>query len=177
MFSKESRYNNFHYKIDEVNLAPNWNPGAKTPEEMGGLNFSNEENILRYLHNGDTIYDVEVPDDAEVVVVKECATPGGVFRGNKIIVRNPRSLTDEMALEFYNMSTIPDTAYPKALGGVALLNFSMTAKAIFDEKVNDGNIDFFLSEWNDFMDRKSRKNCNETVIEIEKRLNDFKNIK
>lgn len=173
MFSSESRYNNFQYKIGEINYAPSWNPKGTTAEEMGGLNFSNEENILRYLHNGDTIYDVEIPEDAEIVSVKGCATPYGVFRSNKIIIKNPRKVTDEMALVFYKKLTIPEEAYPKALGGVALMNFYQTANAIFNDKVNSNTIDYFLSEWNDFVDRKARKNCNATVIEIDKRLKEF----
>ena len=173
MFFNESRYNNFQYKIGEINYAPFWNPNATTPEEMGGLNFSNEENILRYLHNGDTIYDVEIPEDAEVVSVKGCATPYGVFRSNKIIIKNPRKVTDEMALEFYKKSTIPDEAYPKALGGVSLMNFSKTANAIFNDKVNNNTIEYFLAEWNDFIDRPERKNSNDTVVEIDKKLREF----
>lgn len=173
MFSNESRYNNFQYKIGEVNYAPTWNPNATTPKEMGGLNFSNEENILRYLHNGDTIYDVEIPKDAEVISVKECATPNGVFRSNKIIIKNPKRVTDQMALELYKKSTIPEDAYPKALGGVALMNFSKTADAIFNDKVNNNTIEYFLSEWNDFTCRPERKNCNDTVIRIDKKLREF----
>ena len=49
IFSEKSRYNDFLYKIGEVNYAPYWNPGAKNPEDMGGLKFSNEGNIFRYL--------------------------------------------------------------------------------------------------------------------------------
>lgn len=177
MFSTKSRYNDFEYKIGEVNNAPYWNPSAKTPEEMGGLNFSNEENILRYLHNGDTIYDVEIPEDAEMLSVKECATPGGVFRADKIIIKNPRKVTDEMAMEFYKKSTIPEKAYAKALGGVSLMNFLNTANEIFKDKVNEKTIEFFISEWSDFMSKKERNNSNETVIEIEKKLKEFKNTK
>ena len=140
---------------------------------MGGLNFSNEQNILRYLHNGDIIYDVEVPEDAETIIVEGCATPRGVFRSNKIIVKNPRKVTDEMALEFYKKSNIPEEAYPKALGGVSIMNFSKTANAIFDDKVNANNIEYFLSEWDDFTNRPERKNCNVTVIEIDKRLRNY----
>lgn len=177
IFSNTSRYNSFQYKIGEVNYAPFWNPTATTPKEMGGLNFSDEENIIRYLHNGDIIYDVEIPEDAEVVSVKECATPYGVFRSNKIIIKNPQKVTDEMALEFYKKSTIPEEAYPKALGGVSVMNFYKTANAIFNDKVNNNNIEFFLSEWHDFIDRPKRIKCNATVIEIDKRLRDFFNNK
>ena len=173
MFSNKSRYNNFQYKIGEINYAPFWNSKAKTPEDMGGLNFSNEGNIIRYLHNGDTIYDVEIPEDAEVLSVKECATPYGVFRSNKIIITNPRKVTDEIALELYKKATIPEEAYPKALGAVSLMNFSKTANEIFNDKVNNETIEYFLSEWNNFTDRTDRKNCNATVIEIDKKLKEF----
>lgn len=175
MFSTKSRYNNYQYKLGEVNNAPSWNPNGKTPEEMGGLNFANEESILRYLHNGDTIYDVELPIDAEVITVTNCATPNCVFRANKIIINNPRKVTDDMALDFYKKTNIPNEAYPKALGGVSLMNFSKTANRIIDDKVNANNIDYFIKEWTDFMDRKERKNCNNTVIEVEKRLKELKN--
>lgn len=170
MFSTKSRYNEFEYKLGEVNIAPTWNPTATTPEEMGGLNFSNEENILRWLHNGDTIYDVIVPEDAETVSVTSCATPNGVFRSNKIIIQNPRKVTDDLALYFYQKTTIPEEAFPKALGGVALMNYYQTAKTILEEKVNSENISYYLSEWDDFMSKKGRKDSNETVRYIDQEL-------
>ena len=173
IFSDKSRYNSFQYQIDKVNIAPHWNKDAKTPEEMGGLNYSNEENILRYLHNGDIIYDVEVPEDAETVIVEGCATPRGVFRSNKIIVKNPRKVTDEMALEFYKKTTIPESAFPKALGSIALMDYYTTANTIFNEKVNKENIDYYISEWDDFMSKKSRKDSNKTVIEIDRKLKEY----
>ena len=177
MFSDKSRYNDFEYKVNEINVAPYWNKEAKTPEEMGGLNYSNEENILRWIHNGNTIYEVEVPEDAETVSVKESATPYGVFRSNKIIIKNPKLVTDSMALEFYKKTTIPESAFPKALGAVALMNYYNTAMTIFNEKVTEDNIDFYIQEWNDFTSKKERQNCNETVIKITKLLNEFKESK
>lgn len=45
IFDDKSRYN-YQYKIDEVNIANNFNKDAKNPKDMGGFNFSNEENIL-----------------------------------------------------------------------------------------------------------------------------------
>ena len=100
IFDDKSRYN-YQYKIDEVNIANNFNKDAKNPKDMGGFNFSNEENILRWLHNGNYIYDVIIPNDTTVIGIKECATPGGVFRSNKIIVTNKRKVTDDMALEYH----------------------------------------------------------------------------
>lgn len=65
MFGTSSGANKLQYKIDEINISNNWNPTAQDPKEMGGFNFSIEEKILRWLIRGDTLYDVEVPADAE----------------------------------------------------------------------------------------------------------------
>ena len=94
----KSNAGGFEYKLDEVNVANNWNPKADTPDEFGGFNFGTEDKILRWLHRGDTIYDVIIPDDAEVIL---CNDEKGVYRSNKIIVTNPRKITDNMVLELY----------------------------------------------------------------------------
>ena len=62
----------FKYKIGEVNVASNWNPDAKNGKDFGGFNYCSEECILRWLHRGDTIYDVTIPDDAENVCGCDC---------------------------------------------------------------------------------------------------------
>ena len=71
---------------------------------MGGFNFGSEDKILRWLHRGDTLYDVIIPEDAQVVL---CNEEKGVWRANKIIVTNPRKITDEFIKEFeeYNKKT------------------------------------------------------------------------
>ena len=55
----------FKYKINEVNEAMNWNPKADEAKAMGGFSFSSEDKIFRWLLRGNTIYDVEIPIDAE----------------------------------------------------------------------------------------------------------------
>lgn len=166
---------NFHYKLNDVTYAKTWNPNAKNGKEFGGINFSTPEKILRWLHRGDTLYDVTIPDDAEVIDVVESATPHGVFRTNKIIISNPRKIDDEMALQFYKISTIPDEAYYDALGVVSIMNYKKTALAILNDKVNKNNINEVLTSWNDFIYKKpERINCNETVILIEKMIKEIK---
>ncbi len=56
--------------MDEVNVAAKWNPKATDWDEQGGFNFSNEENILRWLARGDTLYDVIIPEGEEVLDVR-----------------------------------------------------------------------------------------------------------
>lgn len=161
---------NYTFKINEVNVAANWNPTAKSGKEFGGFNFSVPEKILRWLHRGDTLYDVTIPEDAEVIDVVDSATPHGVFRTNKIILSNPRKITDEVALELYKISTIPPEAYPRALGAISLMNYKNTALQIINDKVNKDNASLYLSEWNEFMDKDERKNTNETMELVKNKL-------
>lgn len=164
----------FEYKVNEVNIANNWNPTSKCGKDFGGFNYTTEDSILRWLHRGDTIYDVEIPDDAEVVKLQGATI---VYRTNKIIVKNPRKVTDDMALYFYEISEIPQRSYYKALAAVSVMNYKKTAYAILKDKVNKNNIDEVLEEWNDFIFHKGkddRKTVNNFVDEIEKYLYEIK---
>ena len=154
---------NFEYKIGEVNIANTWNLNAKKGRDFGGFNYTTEDCILRWLHRGDTLYDVKVPENAENIKLQSATT---IYRCNKIILTNPRKVTDKMALEFYKKSNIPEKSYYKALGSVSLMNYKNTALAILKDKVNKDNIDIVLEEWNDFIQHGgdgNRYNANETI--------------
>lgn len=165
---------NFEYKIGEVNIANVWNPNAKNGRDFGGFNYATEDCILRWLHRGDTLYDVKVPENAENIKLQSATT---IYRCNKIILTNPRKVTDEMALEFYKKSNIPEKSYYKALGAVSLMNYKKTALAILKDKVNKDNVDIVLEEWNDFIQHGgdgNRHNLNETIKLINESLNKIK---
>ena len=83
MDGAKSNAGGFEYKLDEVNIAKLWNPSTMEPDKMGGFNFGTEDKILRWLHRGDTIYDVDIPNGAIVIL---CDESKGVYRSNKIIV-------------------------------------------------------------------------------------------
>ena len=164
----------FEYKIDEVNVASNWNPNAKNGKDFGGFNYCSEECILRWLHRGDTIYDVIVPDDAENIRLDGATT---LYRTNKIIISNPKKIDDELALHFYQISKMPEKSYYKALAVVSIMNYKKTAYAIFKDKINKDNIDEVLEEWNDFIshgNKNDRKDVNGLVKEIESFLYEVK---
>ena len=164
----------FKYKINEINISDNWNPTAGNGRDFGGFNYTTEDCILRWLHRGDTIYDVEIPEDAENIKLEGATT---IYRSNKIIVKNPKKIDDELALNFYNISTIPEKSYYKALGAVAIMNYKKTAIQILKDKVNLENIDEVLEEWNDFINHggeEDRKDVNETVILINDLLREIK---
>ena len=164
----------FKYKVNEVNISEHWNPTAEKGRDFGGFNYTTEDCILRWLHRGDTIYDVEIPDDAENIKLDGATT---VYRANKIIINNPRKVDDDLALHFYKISKIPEKSYYKALGVVSLMNYQKTAYAILKDKVNKNNIDNVLEEWNDFIshgDKNDRKDVNNLVNEVEKYLYEIK---
>ena len=156
---------NYEYKIDEVNIADKWNPNNNDPKEMGGFNFSTEDKILRWLVRGDTLYDVIIPDDAEVIDCPSPSAPHGVFRSNKIILTNPRQMTDEMAMDFYLKSDLPEKSYYKSLA--------------IEDKVNKDNIDLVLSEIEDFIKpfKSDFDSTYDVFNEVMKKLEDIKNNK
>ena len=108
----KSNAGGFEYKLDEVNIASMWDKSTLDPEKMGGFNFGTEDKILRWLRRGDTIYDVIVPEDAEVVL---CNEDKGIYRANKIIVTNPRKLTKELIIDYYKKTTLSDKILAQCL--------------------------------------------------------------
>lgn len=166
------------YKLNDVNVAKKWNPKANNPEDMGGFNFSVEDKILRWLVRGDTLYDVTIPEDVDIIDVESKSAPGGVFRSNKIILSNPRKVTDDIAMDLYLKSDLPEKSYYKALIGCAVRGYKNTCFKIIKDKVNENNIDIVLSEANDFIkpykkdDNSNDKN--EVLDEVLECLNEVK---
>ena len=73
-----------------------------------------------------------------------------MFRSNKIILTNPRKITDKLALELYYKSKFPERTYYKALAGVVIRSLTRTADQIIRDKINKDNIDEAISEYEDF---------------------------
>lgn len=164
----------FVYKINGINISNNWNPNAKNGRDFGGFNYTTEDSILRWLHRGDTIYDVKVPSDAEVVKLDGATT---IYRANKIIVSNPRKVNDDLAMYFYKISNIPKKSYYKTLGVVTIMNYKNTAFTIIKDKVNKDNIDVVIDEWSDFIShggKNDRKEINNFVNEVDEYLKEIK---
>ena len=131
----------------------------------------------RWLVRGDTIYDVEIPTDAEIIDCPSESAPHGVFRSNKIILTNPRLMTDELAMEFYLKANLPEKSYYKSLAGCAIRGYRNTSLKIVEDRVNKSNIDLVLSEIDDFVKPyKNTETINEYKVynEVIKILNDIK---
>lgn len=144
MDGSKSNAGGFEYKIDEVNVAAKWNPNNLDPKEMGGFNFGTEDKILRWLHRGDTMYDVILPDDAEVVV---CDESKGVYRANKIIVTNPRKITDEMVFDLCDKTTLNDKVIAQCLATMLWKDRINVSKYLIEKRVNSKNINEIIKEF------------------------------
>ena len=148
----KSNAGGFEYKIDEVNVTDNWNPNSLEAEEMGGFNFGTEDKILRWLHRGDTIYDVIIPEDAEVIKVDD---EKGIYRSNKIIVTNPRKVTDDMVIDLYKKSTLSNKIVAQCLLTLIWKNRIEISKYIIKDRVKLDNVDEILEEFVDYTGDKN----------------------
>lgn len=153
MDGTKSNAGGFEYKLDEINISNNWNPNEVEPEKMGGFNFGSEDKILRWLHIGDTIYDVIIPKDAQIVL---CNEEKGVWRANKIIVTNPRIITDEMVIELYKKTTLSNKTIAQCLQTLLWKNRIEISKYIINDRINKENVDEFIIEFENYA-KKSKK--------------------
>jgi len=147
MDGTKSNAGGFEYKLKEVNIAQNWNPKANNPSLMGGFNFSTDTKILRWLHRGNTLYDVKIPKDAEMIDCQSANCPHGVFRTNKIIVSNPRAITENMVIDLYKISELPEKTYYQCLVTLLYKNHIKTVKYIIKDRINKDNVDECLQEF------------------------------
>jgi len=140
----KSNANGFEYKLNEINISQNWNPKTLDPEKMGGFNFGTEDKILRWLHRGDIIYDVIIPENAEVIL---CDSEKGIYIANKIIITNPRTITDDMVLELYKKTTLSNKIIAQVLVTLLWRKRKEISKYIIKDRVNLNNIDEILNEF------------------------------
>ncbi len=155
------------FKINDITV-------ADPLENPDGFHFSNEENIARWLIRGDTIYDVIIPDNANVIKVSNSSTPDGVYTTDKIVLTNPRTITDEIAFRLYQKSNFPENTYFKTIAGYAVRGHVNAAKHIIKDKINAHNIDLCLSEFQGSCPPNVPQGSHESWNEILNILNDIK---
>lgn len=143
----KSNAGGFEYKIDEINSTDNWNPTADNPKEMGGFNFCQEDKLLRWLHRGDTLYDVIIPEGAEVIEIDHNNCPNGLFRSNKIVVTNPRKVTEDMVLDLYRKSNLPEKTYYQCFVTLLFRGYKNVVKYMLSDYVTCKNVDRAIQEF------------------------------
>ncbi len=132
-----------------------------------------EDKILRWLVRGDTLYDVTLPSDAEIIDVESVSAPHGVFRSNKIILSNLRKVTDDIAMKLYLKSKLPEKSYYKSLAGCAIRGYKNTCFKIIEDRVNKNNIDLVLSEIYDFVSPYNEEEPNDLLKLVLENLNNI----
>ena len=135
------------FNVGEVTESSEWDPNATTLDTIKGINFSTEGSIIRWLRRGDTLYDVELPPDAQVIKCPGTFTPDGIFRTNKIIVKNPVPLTEDVVMDLYKKSDIPDKTYHDVLAILAIRGFEKVCMQLINDRVNKDTIDDFLKDY------------------------------
>lgn len=178
MDGTKSNAGGFEIKLNEIVIADKWDTATFDPKIMGGFNFSTDEKILRWIHRGDTVYDVELPEDTEIIDCPSSNCPHGVFRSNKIILKNPRRLTEEMVMEFYNKSELPEKTYYQCLVILSQFkNYVTVAKEIINDKINKNNIQECINEFERFVsdkhDEKKYNFCYDELTENAKEIYDI----
>lgn len=136
------------FEVGKVITCDTWDPNNDDWDKRGGFNLTNEECAFRWMSRGDTLYEVEIPLDGEVLEVKNDKTPGGIIVANKIILSNPISISDELLLDCYNKSALPLATYFECIGLLAARGYYDIALLIIKDKVDMHNIDMALDEFN-----------------------------
>ncbi len=146
------------FNVGGVTISDEWDPNATTLDTIKGINFSTEESIIRWLRRGDTIYDVELPPYAEVIKCPGTFTPDGIYRTNKIIVKNPVPLTEDVVMDLYRKSNIPEKTYHDVLAILAIRGYEKVCLKLIEDKVNKDTIDEFLNDYTEFGDKDIKDN-------------------
>lgn len=148
VFSKNIGHTeNKEFEINKVITSDIWDPYNDDWDKRGGFNFTNEECALRWFSRGDTLYEVEIPSDEEVVEIKNQKTPGGILIANKIILKNPIPISKELLIDFYNKSKLPLSTYFECVGLLASRGYYDIALMIIKDKVKVDNVELAIEEF------------------------------
>lgn len=139
-----------HYNIDELTVAEHWNPRGKDPKEMGGFSIATDAALIRWICRGNVLYDVIIPQDAEIAYPEHPSVQGELARVNKLILTNPRPMTDDLALQFYRTSKFKHHEYYKILAVCAFCGHTKTCEAILKDHISPANARECLMHWDDF---------------------------
>lgn len=156
------------FALGEVITCDTWDPNNPDWDKRGGFNFTIEECALRWMSRGDTLYEVEIPEDGEVLKVKNDKTPGGIIVANKIILKNPTPISSELLLDFYHKSKLPLATYFECIGILATRGYYDLALEIIKDKVNMDNIDLAIEKLNRAIkpDREIDYDCFNKIKEV-----------
>lgn len=121
--------------------------------------------VFRWLIRGDTLCEVTIPENEKIY---RTTSKNGIYIAEKIILKNPQKINDTFAMKLYLSSKLPEESYFKAMTACAICGYLNTANRVFKDKVNKDNVDFAISEMEEFCKRRAEeKNYIEDYLKIE----------
>lgn len=127
----------YEHKINELVCHNNFD--GDPLHNFGGFFVADKSVILRFLTWGTTLYEVLVPDNAQIVEMSGGAVASGVYKVDKMILCNPIQLDDSMVLELIQNSCLSDSAWFETASLCALHGFRESALCIINSYVNKEN--------------------------------------
>jgi len=76
-----------------------------------------------------------------------CDESKGVYRSNKIIVSNPKKITDDLVMDLYKKTTLSNRILAECLVTLIWKDRIKISKYIINDRVNKDNFDEFYSEF------------------------------
>lgn len=128
------------------------NLNAQNREDIGGFYISTQEYIFRWIIRGDTLCEVTIPEDTKIY---KTTSENGIYVADKIILSNPIKLDEDLVMELYNASKLPEISYFKAMTACAICGFINVALKVCEDKVNKDNVSMAISELEDFCKRRN----------------------
>ena len=132
--------------------------------KMGGFCISTYEYIFRWLIRGDTLCEVEIPEDSKIYKTR---SDNGIYLSDRIILKNPRKIDDEFAMGLYLNSKLPEKSYFICIAVCAICGHMNTALNIVKDKVNKENVNVAIHEFKEFCKRREEENYIDKCFEIE----------
>ena len=143
------------FPVDEVVVADKRvNLNATEQTEMGGFCISTYDYIFRWLIRGDTLCEVEIPEDSKIY---KTVSDNGIYISEKIILTKPKKIDDNFAMELYKSSNLPEISYFKAMAACAICGYINTALKVCKDKVNTQNVNIAISEFENFCKRREEE--------------------
>ena len=157
------------FPIDEVVIADKKiNLNAEVSEEMGGFCISDYDHIFRWIIRGDSLCDVRIPEDTKIY---KTGSENGIYIADRIILSNPIKLDDNLVMELYINSKLPEISYFRALAACCIKGYVKTAEKVLQEKINESNKTIALQEFEGFCKRREEEyNIDTFSLEIVKNI-------
>ena len=104
--------------------------------------------------NSTICFEVKIPEDSKIY---KTGSDNGIYLSDRIILKKPRKVDDNLAMELYLNSTLPEKSYFICIAVCAICGYINTALKVLNDKVNEENIDIAIQEFEKFCERREEE--------------------